>query len=271
MTTAQPDLQQIKERMRAAWMAGDFGKIAEYSRPCAEEFVSRLEVGCGMRVLDVACGTGNLAIPAARAGAQVTGADIATNLIEQARGRAAEEKLKVQFEEGDAEQLPYADASFDLVMSMFGAMFAPRPEVVAAELLRVCRPGGRIAMANWTPEGFVGKSFRVTGRHMPPPANLPAPVLWGDETVVRQRLGPGATKITTAKRFLEFDYPFPPSETVSFFREYFGPTKTAFSRLEAAAQEAMAAELAALWQEHNRSQDGRTQVSAEFLEVVAVK
>lgn len=130
-------------------------------------------------MLDVACGTGNLAIPAARRGAQVTGVDIAPNLVEQARQRATGEGLQVTFEEGDAEQLPYPDAQFDLVMSMFGAMFAPRPERVASELARVCRQGGTIAMANWTPEGFVGKTFNLTSRYVPPPDGVPAPVLWG--------------------------------------------------------------------------------------------
>lgn len=174
----QTDFDQLKQRMRSTWMAGDFGQIARYSAKGAEEFVDRLLIAPGMRVLDVACGTGNLAIPAARKNAQVSGVDIAPNLIEQARQRAAEEGLPVTFEEGDAEQLPYPDAHFDLVMSMFGAMFAPRPHLVASELWRVCRPGGTIAMANWTPEGFVGKTFSLMSQHVPAPPGLPAPVLW---------------------------------------------------------------------------------------------
>ena len=155
MQPAQSGLDQLKQRMKGTWMAGDFGQIARYSAKAAEEFVDRLNVKPGMQVLDVACGTGNLAIPAARKGASLHGADIATNLIEQARQRAASEGLHATFQEGDAEDLPYPDASFDLVMTMFGAMFAPRPERVAAELTRVCRPGGVVAMANWTPEGLV--------------------------------------------------------------------------------------------------------------------
>ena len=156
MSSVPANLQTIKEKMKATWMAGDFGQIARYNAKAAEEFVQRLNLSPGTRVLDVACGTGNLAIPAARARAIVTGIDIASNLVEQAKKRAAEEGVTAKFEEGDAEQLPYADGEFDVVMSMFGAMFAPRPEVVASELLRVCRPGGMIAMANWTPRGFVG-------------------------------------------------------------------------------------------------------------------
>src|SRR5579862_8187139 len=182
------DFEQLKQRMRGTWMAGDFGQIARYSAKGAEEFVNRLAISPGMRVLDVACGTGNLAIPAARRGAQVTGVDIAPNLVEQARQRAAAENLPATFEEGDAEQLRYPDAQFDLVMTMFGAMFAPRPERVSTELARVCRPGGTIAMANWTPEGFVGKTFRLTASYVPPPEGIPAPVLWGVEDNVKERL-----------------------------------------------------------------------------------
>ena len=213
--------------MRATWMAGDFGEVARYTAEAAEQFVDRLPIAQGMRVLDVACGTGNLAIPAGRKGAEVTGTDIAPNLLEQARQRAAAENLPATFEEGDAEQLPYKDAQFDLVMSMFGAMFAPRPERVALELARVCRPGGMIAMANWTPEGFVGKTFRLTAQHVPPPDGIPAPVLWGVENVVQERLGPHTSKIETKRQLITFDQPRSPREVVQFFRSYFGPTQMA--------------------------------------------
>jgi ubiquinone/menaquinone biosynthesis C-methylase UbiE len=181
-------MEHLKERMRATWMAGDFGKIAEYSAKNAEEFVEALDLKPGMQVLDVACGTGNLAIPAARKRAQVTGVDIATNLLVQARARAKAEDLKILFEEGDAEHLSFPDEHFDVVMSMFGAMFAPDPDRVASELARVCKHGGRVAMANWTPEGFTGRMFRLSSRHLPPPVELPAPTLWGDEAVARLRL-----------------------------------------------------------------------------------
>lgn len=271
MQTTQIDFTQLKQRMRSTWMAGDFGQVARFTANAAEEFVNRLPLSAGMRVLDVACGTGNLAIPAARKGAQVTGADIAPNLLEQARQRAAAERLPATFEEGDAEQLPYRDAQFDLVMSMFGAMFAPRPERVAAELARVCRPGGIIAMANWTPEGFVGKTFRATAQHVPPPEGIPAPVLWGVENVVKMRLGAYASKIETAPRLITFDQPRPPREVVQFFRTYFGPTQMAFSKLDAAGQAALAADLEKLWSEHNQGDNGRTLVSAEYLEVIATR
>ncbi|HEY7352215.1 MAG TPA: class I SAM-dependent methyltransferase [Terriglobales bacterium] len=266
-----PDIAQVKARMKSVWMAGDFGKVANYIADNAGEFVARTEIKPGSRVLDVACGTGNAAIPAARAGGRVTGVDIATNSLEQARKRAAEENLNIQFEEGDAEELPYKDEEFDVVISMFGAMFAPRPERVAAELVRVCKPGGLIAMANWTPTGFVGKSFQITSRMVPPPPGLPAPVLWGDENTVRQRFSSGISKLTLTRRIVVFKYPFGPKQVVEFFRENFGPTKTSFARLEKADQDVMAARLEELWSANNKATDGTIEVDAEYLDVRAVR
>src|SRR6266850_7376671 len=213
--------------MKSTWMAGDFGQIARVAERSAEEFVGRLGLHPGMRVLDVACGTGNQSVPAARTGAEVIGLDIAPNLLEQAKERARNENLTITFVEGDAEQLPYENGQFDVVLSMFGAMFAPRPECVASELLRVCRPGGLVAMGNWTPGGFVGQMFKITSRHAPPPPDVPAPSLWGDEKVVTQRLG-GKTRLEMTRQHLLFDYPFPPSDAVAFFRKYFGPTQMTF-------------------------------------------
>jgi len=266
--TPDAQLAQLKQRMKSNWMAGDFGQIARKLGSGAEDFVSRLGLEPGTKVLDVACGTGNQSLPAARAGAHVTGVDIATNLLAQARQRAAEENLKIQFDEGDAEQLPYGDAQFDVVLSMFGAMFAPRPDVVAQELQRVCRPGGLIAMANWTPDSFVARSFQVTGRHLSPPAGVPAPVLWGREDVVNERFGVGVT-LQTQKRTVLFDLPMGPADAVDFFRQYFGPTQVAFSRLDAEGQKRMRDELIALWTEHNTGDANHTRVHAEYLEVHA--
>jgi SAM-dependent methyltransferase len=271
MQPAPSDIERIKQGMRAVWMSGDFGRIAQHTEKAAEEFVGDLVIAPGARVLDVACGTGNLSIPAARGGARVTGVDIAANLLEQARGRAAAECLDATFDEGDAEKLPYADASFDVVMSMYGAMFAPRPELVAAELARVCRPGGLIAMANWTPEGFAGKSFAVSARKVPPPEGVPAPVLWGDETTVRERLGGYVSRLDLARRYALFDYPLGPNGMVEFFREYFGPTRVAFSRLDSEGQKAFAADLEALWRAHNEAEGDRTLVRSEYLEVKGVR
>jgi 2-polyprenyl-3-methyl-5-hydroxy-6-metoxy-1,4-benzoquinol methylase len=262
-------LSELKQRMKASWMAGDFGQIAKRLANGAEDFIARLNLQPGMKVLDVGCGTGNQSLPAARTGATVTGVDISTNLLEQARQRAAGENLKIQFDEGDAEQLPYGDAQFDVVLSMFGAMFAPRPEYVVSEFKRVCKPGGLIAMANWTPDGFVGQSFRVTGRHAPPPPSVLPPVLWGSEEVVRQRFG-SEVQLEMNKRTVLFDLPDTTAESVvDFFREYFGPTKVAFSRLDAEGQQRMRDDLIAHWRSCNVGDAKHIQVHAEYLEVHA--
>lgn len=271
MQTVSPDLAQLKAGMKAAWMAGDFGQLATFISGEAENFVARLNLQPGARYLDVACGTGNSAIPAAKAGAKVTGVDIATNLLAQARKRAGDEQLDIRFEEGDAEELPYPDRSFDVVVSMFGAMFAPRPESVSAEFLRVCRPGGVIAMANWTSSGFVAKSTQVTAKMVPPPPGVPVPALWGDESTVKQLLGHGCSHLTCIRRGVVLAYPFPPKETLNFFRRYLGPTRMAFARLDAAGQADLAAQLESLWMESNTATDGTTAVEAEYLEVYAIR
>jgi len=267
MSSSVIDFAQLKSSMKSSWMAGDFGRIATFIADNAEDFIRRTPIRPGSLLLDVACGTGNSAIPAARAGASVTGVDIATNLLEQARQRAASENLKIDFQEGDAEALPFPDQSFDFVISMFGAMFAPRPDRVAAELLRVCKPGGHIAMANWTPQGFVGKSFQITQKMLPAPPGLPAPALWGDENTVRERFSRGTSSLNLTRLIAQFKYPFSPRDTVEFFRQYFGPTQVAFSRLDKAGQAELASQLEALWTGHNTATDGTTKVDAEYLDV----
>ena len=268
MTT---EMEALKSRLRATWIAGDFGVIAKSIETGAEEFVDRLDLKPGMRVLDVACGTGNLAIPAAHAGADVTGIDIAPNLIEQAQARAADGRLEIRFDVGDAEALPYDDASFDVVMTMFGAMFAPRPDVTAAELKRVCSPGGLIAMANWTPEAFTGQMFKTNAKHVPPPPGMPSPILWGTEAAVRERLADGISDLQMTRRKINFTYPFGPAEVVEHFRLYFGPTQKAFESLDHDGQDALRKDLEELWTEFNHANDGTTQVESEYLEVRAVR
>ena len=266
-----PEMETLKARLKATWMSGDYGTFAKYLEPGALEFLERISVPAGTRLLDVACGAGQISIPAARAGARVTGVDIATNSIEQARARAQDEGLDARFDEGDAEMLPYGDASFDLVTSLFGAMFAPRPERVAAELVRVCRPGGRIVMGNWTPEGFVGRMFKVIGKHVPPPPLMPSPLLWGAEATVRERLSDGVAELHLTKRQYPFNYPFPPSEVVEHFRTYYGPMNRAFNALDEAGGDALRRDLEQLWTEHNTGTDGTTRYDSEYLEVVAVR
>jgi ubiquinone/menaquinone biosynthesis C-methylase UbiE len=219
----------------------------------------------------VACGNGNLAIPAAKAGAVVTGIDIAPNLLDQARDRAAREGVDIRFEEGDAEDLPYQTGGFDLVISMFGAMFAPRPEIVAREVCRVCRHGGRIAMANWTPAGFIGELFRVTGKHVISPAGVPSPLLWGDETVARQRLSEWASDVVTTVVSARLELPFSIAETVEFYRCHYGPTLRAFAALSEAAQAALRDDMEALYARHNQAANGMTSIIAEYLEIVATR
>jgi SAM-dependent methyltransferase len=268
--TAVP-IEKIKDSMRSTWMAGDFGVVAKTIVGGAEAFIGRLDIPARARVLDVACGTGNTAIPLARRGCIVIGVDIAPNLLVQARERAAAEGLAATFDEGDAEQLPYADASFDAVTTMFGAMFAPRPELVASELARVLKPGGLLAMANWNPASFSGQMFRTGGKHVPPPPGVPPPVLWGDDATVRARLALGFTDIQTELIPIDFDLPTNPAGAVAFFRQYFGPTKVAFSRLDETGQAALAADLEALWAGANVSPDpeNHTLVRNEYLQITA--
>ncbi len=266
-----PEMEVLKARLKATWMSGDYGHFATYLEAGALEFLSRIPIEPGMRVLDVACGAGQTAIPMSRAGAKVTGIDIATNLIEQARTRAQAENLDARFEEGDAEMLPYPDGSFDMVISLIGAMFAPRPEWVAAELKRVCRPGGKIVMGNWTPTGFVGQMFKIHGKHVPPPAIMPPPVKWGNEETIRERFEDGISHIRLNRRMYPFRYPFPPSEVVEFFRTYYGPSYKAFAALDAEKQSALRGDLEQLWTEHNTATDGTTLVASEYLEVVAIR
>ncbi|MBI1761884.1 MAG: methyltransferase domain-containing protein [Acidobacteria bacterium] len=269
-TTTVTELANLKAKLKATWMAGDFDKIAEIIWAGGAQFITRLQLKPGARLLDIACGTGNLAFPAARAGALVTGVDIAPNLLETARARAKDAGVQIQFDEGDAENLPYADAAFDEVVTMFGAMFAPQPNLIAVELARVCRPGGRLAMANWTPAGFIGQMFKVTGQHVPPPP-MPSPLLWGDEATVRARLQGDFVKLQCRRRDLVMAFPMTPTAAVEFFRTWYGPTQRAFAALDQAGQAALRRDLEQLWTAHNRATDGTTQIVAEYLEVIGTR
>jgi ubiquinone/menaquinone biosynthesis C-methylase UbiE len=269
--TTATDFDGLKTRLKSTWTAGNYDYFSRFMESSAVEFLDRLGVEVGASLLDVACGSGQLALVAARRGLKVTGIDIATNAVLAARGRAASEGLDARFDEGDAEDLPYGDGGFDVVASIFGAMFAPRPERVASELLRVSRPGGTIAMANWTKEGFVGNMFKTFARFIAPPG-MPSPVLWGDESVVRERLGAGVSDLRLTRVNYRFDYPFSPAGVVEFFREYYGPSNRAFATLAEAQREALRKELAELWASNNLSKDGsRTIVDAEYLEVVGIR
>jgi SAM-dependent methyltransferase len=262
-TTTAREIDGLKARLKETWMAGDYDRFSRYMEQGARIFYERLDVPAGCQLLDVACGSGQVALWAAREGVNVTGVDLAPNLVQRAQARANAEGLKARFMEGD-------DASFDVVTSLVGAMFAPRPELVARELLRVCSPGGTIAMGNWTPEGFIGQMFKTFAKFIAP-SGMPAPVLWGDETVVRKRLGHGVSDLKMTRRHYTFTYPFPPAEVVEFFRQYYGPTNRAFASLDKTAARSLRRELEELWSAHNRGGDELTVVSSEYLEVIAVK
>src|SRR5919107_1849088 len=267
--SAEPD--PLAARVRATWTSGNFGRTARGYELGSAQFITRLGLEPGERVLDVATGTGNLAIPAARTGALVTGVDIAPNLVTQAKARAVADGLTMRLDVGDAEALPYADGEFDTAVSMFGAMFAARPERAAAELLRVVRPGGRIAMANWTPTSFIGEMLRTTSRYAPPAAGVPSPLLWGTEQCVRERLGDGLSALTLTRRIITFEFALDPAGVVNEFIQWYGPTLRAFASLDETAKAGLRRELETLWMDHNRADDGTTRVQSEFLEVMGVK
>jgi SAM-dependent methyltransferase len=264
------EISTLKANLKTMWQSGNYAVFATYLENGALEFFNRLNVAPGARLLDIACGAGQLAIPAAKRGIRVTGLDIAANLVQHARARAALERLDVQIDEGDAESLPYPDGSFDVVMSLIGAMFAPRPELVASEMIRVCRPGGRIAMGNWTPEGHVGQMFRVFGKYAAPAPQVPSPLLWGDEVVCRQRLA-GVKDLRVTRYMYPFEYPLAPAAVVDVFMDYYGPANRVFGSLGDAARKALHADVTALWVRNNKATDGTTRVLAEYIEVVGTR
>ena len=270
-TQMTPEMEALKGRMKSTWEAGDFGVIARMVEKGGDDFVQNIGIKPGMKVLDVACGTGNTALPEAKKGAEVIGVDIAANLIEQARARAEAEGLRIKFEEGDVEDLRYRDDSFDAVVTMFGAMFAPRPDVTASEMIRVCKPGGFIAMGNWTPEAFTGQMFRIGAKHVPPPPEMSPPLQWGMEELVRERFSEGIADLKMNRRKITFTFDGTPEEVVEHFRQYFGPTNRAFASLDEAGQAALRKDLVDHWTNHNQATDGTTKVESEYLEVIATK
>lgn len=269
MENITPEMSALKSRLKATWESGDYGIFAKYMETGAFEFFDRLDIAPGSSLLDVGCGAGQLLIPAAKKGINVTGLDLAANLVRQAKDRAAKEELSVQVDQGDAEELPYPDETFDVVLSFIGSMFAPRPDLVASEMARVCKPRGRVIMGNWTPEGHVGQMFKVISKYVPPPSIFPSPLLWGDESTCRNRLSGGFEDVQVTRRMYPFRYPFPPSEVVDFFTEYYGPVNRANAALNDQGRKELHAELTALWIRNNTAAEGTTQVMGEYLEVTA--
>jgi SAM-dependent methyltransferase len=265
-----PDFEAVKQRQQQAWASGDFAVVAARMVLVAEQLCDTADLHAGWRVLDVATGSGNAAIAAARLGCTAVGVDYVPALLERGRKRAAAEGLAVELVEGDAESLPFPDDSFDAVTSVFGTMFAPDHAQAATELLRVCRPGGTIALATWTPDGFIGELFRTVGAHVPPPAGVPSPMLWGTEAHLRGLLGEGIASLEVAER--TFTWRFPSAEHfVTFFRLWYGPTLKAFAALEGSARDALEHDLVELARRFDRL--GGTDaiaIPATYTEAVAI-
>jgi len=259
----------LTARARSVWTAGSFLPIAQSFEAGTAEFISRLGLCAGESVLDVACGTGNLAILAARAGARMTGIDIAPNLIAQARHSARNAGTVIAFDVGDAEALPYADGQFDTTVTMFGAMFAYRPGRAAAELLRVTRRGGRVAMANWTPEGFVGKLLRLHTAVVPAPSGVPSPLAWGQADMVRGLFGESVMTLICTRRTLELRFPLPPAAVTELFATSYGPTVTTLRATNPEGASRLRDQLTRLFNDYNLVDDGTTTVSGEYLDVQA--
>ena len=266
--TASPDLAAITLRQRDTWSTGDYHVVALTIVPAAEALVESADPHPRQRVLDVACGSGNVALVAARRYCDVTGVDYAPGLLDRARRRAAAEGTSVDFREADAQHLPFPNDSFDVVLSCFGVMFAPDQERAAAEMLRVCRPGGRIGLSNWTPDGFGGAFFATVSRYNPPPPGLRPASRWGTEAGARELLGHGTSALRLEPRRVVAYYPSV-NEAVEMFRQWFGPVRRAFEAQDDPGRRALAADIAALFQSRNRATDGTAALELDYVQVLA--
>lgn len=260
------ELDALKRRQQKAWSAGDFSRVGVASPIVGELLCEAVRLQAGERVLDIATGAGSTAISAARRATEVTGVDFVPALLARGRERAAAEGVRVQFLEGDTEALPFPDASFDVVLSTFGHMFAPDQVQAASEMTRVCRPGGRVGFTAWTPQGFTGNMFRINGKYAGS-SPAPPPVLWGEEMVVRERFAARAKEFRFERRYLTFRA-HTPEEWMAHMRQFFGPTRTLWESLDEGAREALTADTTALIGTFNRSTNGTMLVDAEYLETV---
>ncbi|HZP86841.1 MAG TPA: class I SAM-dependent methyltransferase [Burkholderiales bacterium] len=266
----QLDLESLKARQQAAWSSGDYAIVGTTLQIVGEELCEALDLRAGQSVLDVAAGNGNVSLAAARRWCKVTSTDYVPALLARAQARAAADGLAIEFREADAEALPFGDASFDVVVSTFGVMFTPDQERAAAEMIRVCKRGGKIGLANWTPEGFIGQVFKTIGKHLPPPAGAKSPALWGTRARIAELFEPHATSVFVASRNFVFRYRTP-AHWVEVFKTYYGPLLKAFAALDAAAQAALERDLIALIDRFNRSGNGSMVVPGEYLEVVVAR
>jgi ubiquinone/menaquinone biosynthesis C-methylase UbiE len=265
-----PDLAAVKTKQQAAWSAGDYAVVGTTLQIVGEELCEALDLRGGQTVLDVAAGNGNATLAAARRWCTVSSTDYVPALLEGGRARAAAEGLKVEFKEADAEALPFADKTFDAVVSTFGVMFTPNHEKAAAEMLRVCKSGGKIGLANWTPEGFIGQLFKTIGKHMPPPAGVKSPALWGTRARIAELFGAQAAAVRIETRNYNFRYRSP-QHWLDVFRTYYGPVLKTFAALPTQGQSALADDLMALVAQFNRATDGTMVAPGEYLEIVVTR
>ncbi len=268
--TPAPDLSAIKSRQQGVWSSGDYAIVGTTLQIVGEMLCEALDIRSGQKVLDVAAGNGNVSLAAARRWCDVTSTDYVPALLERGRMRADAEGLRIAFREADAEALPFPDASFDVVVSTFGVMFTPDQERAAAEMLRVCRPGGKIGLANWTPESFIGQLFKTIGKHMPPPAGLKSPALWGTRARLAELFASGVASVNAATRDFVFRYRSP-AHWLEVFRTYYGPTHKAFAALQPAAQAALERDILELIARFNRADHGTMVVPSEYLEIVITR
>jgi ubiquinone/menaquinone biosynthesis C-methylase UbiE len=269
-TQPQADLTAVKSRQHATWSSGDYAVIGTTLSITGERLCEAVDLRPDQRVLDVAAGNGNATLAAARRWADVTSTDYVPALLERGRARAAAERLPVTFQEADAEQLPFADRSFDVVLSVFGVMFTPNQEQAAQELLRVCRSGGKIGLANWTPEGFIGQVFRTIGKYIPPPVGVQSPARWGTEQRLNELFGAGISDLMVKKRMFVFRYRSA-QHWLEVFRTYYGPMLKAFAALDAENQAGLAGDLTELLQRFNQGGSDTLAIPSEYLEVVATR
>jgi ubiquinone/menaquinone biosynthesis C-methylase UbiE len=265
----EPDLAAVKARQQGAWSSGDYAIVGTTLQIVGEDLCEALDLKPGSKVLDVAAGNGNVTLAAARRWCDVTSTDYVPALLANGRERAAAERLKVDFREADAENLPFADQSFDVVVSTFGVMFTADQDQAASELLRVCKRGGKIGMANWTPEGFIGQLFKTLGKHLPPPAGVKSPALWGTRARLDEMFGKAA-EIDAQPRMFVFRYKSP-EHWLEVFKTFYGPMLKAFAALEPAKQNALRNDLLALAGQFNRATDGSMAVRSEYLETVITR
>ncbi|MBR0777672.1 methyltransferase domain-containing protein [Bradyrhizobium diazoefficiens] len=268
--TAQPDFAAVKQRQQGAWSSGDYAIVGTTLQIVGEQLCEALDLRAGSRVLDVAAGNGNATLAAARRWCDVTSTDYVPALLKRGRERAAAEHLTIEFREADAEALPFADASYDVVLSTFGVMFTPDQDKAASELARVCRSGGKIGLASWTPQGFIGQLFKTIGKHVAPPAGVKSPALWGTPARLDEMFGDQASDIVAEPRMFVFRYRSP-DHWLDVFKSYYGPMLKAFAALDEIGQAALRRDLLTLLGEFDHSDDGTVVVHSEYLEAVISK